>query len=356
MPGVTDGPMRSPLHAEHTRLGARFVDFAGWSMPVHYGSTLSEHRAVRSAAGVFDVSHLGRFHVEGEGATDVLSRVFCNDVRRIDPGRAQYTMMLTAGGGVVDDLIVWRLDAEDYWVLPNGANYETVLAGVAGAAPKAVAVSGARERSALVAVQGPQAPDLLERVLGWRPRRFRVARVEWNGRTLLAAGTGYTGERGAEIMIDAADAPALFDAVVDAGAAPCGLGARDTLRLEMGYALWGQDLDTSTTPLEADLAWVVAWDHEFVGKPALERQRAESIPKRLIGFAFSDRTIPRHGHLLRCGTGAGRVTSGNFSPTLGTGIGMGYVEPDPGEHPTVDVRIRGAWTTARRVTPPFVET
>ncbi len=352
---VTDSPTRSPLHEFHERLGARFVDFAGWSMPVHYGSTIAEHQSVRDAAGVFDVSHLGRFHLSGDGATRLVRTLLCNDVERIGAGRAQYTMMLTDTGGVIDDIIVWRVADEDYWILPNGANYERVAARFAAEAPASVSVERRRETTAFLAVQGPQAPGLLEAVLGWKPGRFRVAEVEWNGRTVLAAGTGYTGERGGEIMVGSGDAGGLFAALVDAGARPVGLGARDTLRLEMGYPLWGQDLDTSTTPLEAGLGWVVDWDHEFTGKDALESQRASGIGKRLIGFAFSDRTIPRHGYRLSCGHADGRVTSGNFSPTLGVGIGMGYVSPDPGDHPDVEVDIRGAWVRARRTDPPFVE-
>jgi len=349
---VTAG--RSPLHDEHERLGARFVDFAGWSMPVQYAGTLAEHRAVRRGVGVFDVSHLGRFRASGSGTTELLSRLFCNDISRVEPGRAQYTMMLTPEGGIVDDLIIWRIGEDDHWVLPNGVNHDRVLGAVAAAAPEGTSLSPARDHTALVAVQGPEAPDLLEDLLGWKPGRFRVGETTWDGRSLTAAGTGYTGERGGEIILAAEDAPALFRACIDAGAKPCGLGARDTLRLEMGYPLWGRDLDTSTSPLEADLGWVVSWDHDFIGREALDRQRTAGIDKRLVGFAFGGRTIPRHGYRIRCGESSGRVTSGNFSPTLEVGIGMGYLAPDPGDQPTVDVEIRGRWVTARRTDPPFI--
>jgi aminomethyltransferase len=346
---------RSPLHESHERLGARFVDFGGWTMPLQYRGTLFEHRAVRSSAGVFDVSHLGRFRLAGPAATETLRRLLCNDIAKVGPGRAQYTMMLTDSGGVVDDIIVWRLDDEDYWVLPNGANYETVLERFAAEAPPGTAVERGREQWAFLAVQGPDAPDLLERVMGWSPRRFRVEPLEWRGHRVLAAGTGYTGERGGEIMVGNDAAAGLFEALVEAGAEPCGLGARDTLRLEMGYPLWGQDLDTETTPLEAGLGWVVNWDHDFVGREALDEQRRSGVPKRLIGFAFPDRTIPRHGYPLRCGEATGTVASGNFSPTLETGIGMGYAAPDPGDHSTVEIDVRGRWVTAQRVTPPFID-
>jgi aminomethyltransferase len=346
---------RSPLHDVHERLGARFVDFGGWTMPLQYRGTLLEHRAVRSSAGVFDVSHLGRFRLAGPAATETVRRLLCNDIAGVGPGRAQYTMMLTESGGVVDDIIVWRIGDDEYRVLPNGANYETVLARFTAEVPAGTAVERGREHRALLAVQGPDAPGLLERVIGWTPKRFRVESLEWHGYPLLAAGTGYTGERGGEIMVENDHAADLFEALVEAGAEPCGLGARDTLRLEMGYPLWGQDLDTATTPLEAGLGWVVNWDHDFVGRDALDEQRRSGIPKRLIGFAFPDRTIPRHGYPLRCGEAAGSVASGNFSPTLETGIGMGYVAPDPGDHTTVEVEVRGRWVTARRVTPPFID-
>ncbi len=345
----------SPLHALHARLGARFTDFGGWEMPLQYAGTLAEHHAVRTGCGVFDVSHLGRFGFEGPGAHDVVSRLLCNDVDAIEPGRAQYTMMLTPEGGVIDDVIVWWLAPERFMVMPNGVNHDIVREAFAAAAGDTAVVTDRRPGTALLAVQGPAAPELLAGVLGAVPKRFRALETAWDGRPVTAAGTGYTGERGAEMIVEAADAEGLFTALVDAGATPCGLGARDTLRLEMGYLLWGQDLDRTTTPLQAGHAWVVGWDHDFVGRPALERERADGIGRRLIGFAFDDRRVPRHGHSLRCGDAAGAVSSGNFSPTLEVGIGMGYVAPDPGDGGDVAIEIRGEWYPARRVTPPFLE-
>jgi aminomethyltransferase len=358
---VTGGPAalhHSALQETHQRLGARFVEFAGWSMPVQYAGTLAEHAAVRTSVGMFDVSHLGRFAVSGPGATDLLRGLLCNDVDLIAPGRAQYTMMLTPHGGVVDDIIVWRWAAEEYWVLPNGVNYDAVHATVAAAAPAGTALARLQESTAMVAVQGPGAPALLERVLGWKLRRFGVDRVNWRGHHLGAAGTGYTGERGGEIVVPHPVAPALFSTLLEAGAEPCGLGARDVLRLEMGYPLWGQDLGLTTTPLEAGLGWVVSWEHDFVGRGALEAQRRCGLPKRLVAFAFADRTIPRHGFALRCAASEGTVASGTFSPSLGVGIGTGYVAPDPGEVGEADeiaVEIRGRWVAARRVETPFLE-
>ena len=347
-------PLNSPLHQLHERLGARFVEFSGWSLPVQYRGTLAEHAAVRSAAGVFDVSHLGRLSVEGPGATALLRRLLCNDVGQAPSGHAQYTLMLTPDGGVIDDLIVWRWEEEKYWVLPNAANYDSVLETIAGEAAASVEVHRLREATAMLAVQGPKAPNLLQTIIGWQPPRFAVGRVHWRGEDLDLAGTGYTGEQGAEIVAPAPAAQALVEALIAQGCTPCGLAARDTLRLEMGYPLWGQDIGVDTTPLEAGLGWVVSWDHDFVGRSALQEQRQGGIGKRLIAFSLPDRIIPRHGFPLRCGKGEGTVTSGSFSPTLATGIGMGYCSPNPGDATAVTVEVRGRWEAALRVKPPFV--
>ncbi len=341
---------RSPLHARHEALGARFTDFGGWEMPLQYAGTLSEHAAVRSAVGMFDVSHLGRFLLEGPGAAGVVDRLLSNDLDRIAPGRAQYTLMLTPEGGVVDDIIVWWLTADRIVVLPNGVNHDAVRDAFSAAGGDCV-VTDLRPTTVLLAVQGPGAPALLETVVGFAPKRFRVI----DQPPVLAAGTGYTGEPGAELVIPIEHASPVFDSLIAAGAVPCGLGARDTLRLEMGFPLWGQDLDTKTSPLEAGLDWVIGWDHEFVGKGALETQRAKGTKRSLIAFAFDDRRVPRHDYALRCGGSTGTVTSGNFSPTLGVGIGMGYVAPANPEASTVGVEVRGEWFTARRVNPPFLE-
>jgi aminomethyltransferase len=339
---------RSPLHPTHQRLAARFVDFGGWEMPVQYQSVLAEHRAVRDHCGWFDVSHLGRFRWEGAGATEVLRRVLCNDVARIEPGRTQYTLALNSEGGVIDDLIVWRWGDESYWVLPNGANHETVMAIFAEAGP-AVELEDLRPSTATVAVQGPEAPALLERVLGAALRRFRTLSGVVAGAPFWAAGTGYTGERGGEVTVPAAAAADLVDRLMEEGATPCGLGARDTLRLEAGLPLWGQDLDETITPLEAGLDFAVSWDHDFVGKAALQ---ARPPIKRLVAFRTEGRLIPRHGYRLRAGASEGWVSSGNFSPELKCGIGLGFLTP-PTEAPLV-VEIREAWAPAERVELPFV--
>lgn len=345
----------TPLRAAHETLGARFTDFGGWQMPVRYQGVIAEHTSVREAVGVFDVSHLGRFSVSGAGATELLRSHLCNDIARVEPGRAQYTMALNHAGGVVDDIIVWRVDEEHYWVIPNGVNFEDVMHPFVLTAPQQVDLESVREDTVLLAVQGPDAPGLITSVIGECPNRFRVVTGSYREGPFWAAGTGYTGERGAEIAVPVDAGEALLTDLVDAGAQPCGLGARDTLRLEMGYPLWGQDLDEGTTPLEAGLEWVVAWDHDFTGRDALVAERERGIRRRLVGFRTRGRTIPRSGHALRAGNSIGSVTSGNFSPVLKHGIGMGYLAPPPGDDDELEVEVRGEWHDAERVDPPFVE-
>jgi aminomethyltransferase len=345
----------TPLRDEHEALGARFTDFGGWEMPLQYEGVIAEHMAVREDVGVFDVSHLGRFAASGPGATDLLRDHLCNDIARVEPGRAQYTMALNHAGGVVDDIIVWRIDAEHYWIIPNGVNFEDVMHPFTMTAPDGVTLEGVQDDTALVAVQGPSFADPVEQVLGTVPGRFRVATGTFRGEPFRAAGTGYTGEPGAEIAVPLTTARALFRDLVDAGARPCGLGARDTLRLEMGYPLWGQDLDEGTTPLEAGLGWVIAWDHEFTGRDALAAEKERGVRQRLVGFQTEGRTIPRPGHALRAGSSLGGVTSGNFSPMLRRGIGMGYVSPPPSPDDTIEVEVRGKWHPVERVRPPFIE-
>ncbi|MFQ5554083.1 MAG: glycine cleavage system aminomethyltransferase GcvT [Acidimicrobiia bacterium] len=343
---------QSPLHPLHEKLEARFTTFGGWEMPLRYEGVIAEHQAVRESAGVFDVSHLGRFEVTGPAATDALRSLLCNDIDKAQPGRAQYTMALNDAGGVEDDIIVWRLDQDRYWVTPNGTNFDEILGRFVEFGCETDPV---RNGTVLLAVQGPGAPDLVYGVLGSVPGRFRVLEAEFEGAPVIAAGTGYTGERGAEIAVPVDSGNDLLGALIDAGAVPCGLGARDTLRLEMGYPLWGQDLDPTTTPLEAGLGWVIAWDHEFVGRGALERQAADGVERALIAFRMEGRRVPRTGYRIRSADGSGIVTSGNFSPTLSCGIGMAYVAPPPADEVHLEVEIRDDWHSGLRVDPPFIE-
>ena len=343
----------TPLRAAHESLGARFTDFGGWEMPVQYQGVIAEHTEVRDGVGVFDVSHLGRFAVTGPGATDLLRSHLCNDVEKVSPGRAQYTMALNHAGGVVDDIIVWRIDEDHYWVIPNGVNFDDVMHPFTMTAPDTVTLQGVQVDTVLLAVQGPDSAAVIGEVLGVTPGRFRVVHGTNSGGPFWAAGTGYTGERGAEIAVPLEAGEQLFTDLIAAGATPCGLGARDTLRLEMGYPLWGQDLDEGTTPLEAGLEWVIAWDHEFTGRDALVAEKERGLRQQLVAFKTEGRTIPRPDHALRSGNSLGRVTSGNFSPILKRGIGMGYLAPP--DDSELDVEIRSSWHRVERVDPPFID-
>ncbi len=341
---------RSPLHDSHQALGARFVDFGGWEMPVHYQSVLTEHRAVRNQAGVFDVSHLGRFQLTGSGTRAALDRIMCNDLNRIEPGRTQYTMMLNDAGGIVDDIIVWWLEADRFWVLPNAANHQRVMAALA--AEPGCEVTDLVPGTVFLAVQGPEAPRLLATVVGETPPRFRALELDYSGSQVAIAGTGYTGERGGEICVPDHLAAALFSDLMDAGAVPCGLGSRDTLRLEAGLTLWGLDIDETTTPLEAGLDFAVTLDRDYVGAEALRRQSAIGVERRLAGFVLDDRGVPRQGHPIRSELSTGVVTSGNLSPILNRGIGLGYLQP-PMDKGTVEIGIRDRWVSATVTAPPF---
>lgn len=343
---------RSPLHDLNDRIGARFVDFGGWEMPVQYESVLAEHRAVRNDIGVFDVTHLGRFALGGQGAPDAIGRLVCNDIDRIEPGRCQYTLLLNDDGGVIDDLIVWWRPDGDFWVMPNAANHDRVMA-MFGDEPDVV-VADLQTDTVFVAVQGPRAHELLEEVFGSKPGRLRNIAVEWGGTTVSMAGTGYTGEPGAELSVAAGSGENLMQALLDAGAVACGLGARDTLRLEAGLPLWGEDIDETTTPLEAGLDFAVSFDHEFVGKNRLVEQSEGGVERRLAGFVLDGRGIPRHEYAVRTSSGsAGLVTSGNISPMLETGVGLAYLSPPVEVGEEVEVSIRGRWVPGRVAAAPF---
>lgn len=340
---------RSPLHDLNTELGARFTGFGGWEMPVQYQGVLAEHRAVREGVGFFDVSHLGRFRLTGSEAHQAVRDLLCNDIERIEPGRCQYTMILNADGGIIDDLIVWWHGEGEYWILPNAANHEKVMGLFAEGHD--VVIEDLRSSTAMIAVQGPQAPQILEQVLGVKPGRFRLARADWAGSQVHMAGTGYTGEPGAELCVDSDRAADLVSSLVDAGVTPAGLGARDTLRLEAGLSLWGEDIDESTTPLEAGLGMFVNFDHDFVGRDALLAQRAEGVGRSRISFILDTPGVPRHGHKLRGDGVDGVVTSGNMSPILGKGIGLGYLSA--AYDGPVEIEIRDRWHPIRQSPTPF---
>lgn len=343
---------RSPLHDLNEGLGARFVDFGGWEMPVQYESVLAEHRAVRQGVGVFDVTHLGRFELTGAGSHEAIRTMLCNDLDRIEPGKCQYTMILNSQAGIIDDLIVWWWGDGRYWVMPNAANHERVMG--AFARQEGCDLSDLQSSSVFLAVQGPEAKTLLEEVLGDTPGRFRNLEVGYSGGRVSMAGTGYTGEPGAELCTDPDTGAELMNALISGGAVPCGLGARDTLRLEAGLALWGEDIDESTTPLEADLDFAVSFDHDFAGRDVLLAQRDRGVARKLVGFVLEGKGIPRHGYAISTSSGGvGEVTSGNLSPMLQTGVGLAYISPPAAVDEIVEVAIRDRQVPGRVANPPF---
>jgi aminomethyltransferase len=345
------GLRHSPLDAEHRGLGAKMVPFGGWEMPLAYGAgTLAEHRACRQDAVAFDVSHLGTVRVEGANAFEHLQRMLTNDLRKIGPGRAQYTHLLDDDGSVLDDIIVWWVADDRFDVMPNASNTDRVVHAIGGEEVTAT--------RAIVALQGPQARTRLQPVAPTAAAvpHFGVAPFEWDGVRCLVAGTGYTGEDGVECAVPADAAPSFWRATLDAGFAPAGLGARDTLRLEAGLPLHGHELGPGITPLQAGLGWVVGWDKgEFRGRAALETERQRGIARRLRGMVLHGRQPPREGYAVRVdGKPAGEVTSGNFSPVLERGIALGFLPPDVGPGTAVEVDLRGRPAPAEVVKLPFL--
>jgi aminomethyltransferase len=342
---------RSPLDAAHRALGAKMIAFGGWEMPLSYPSgTIDEHLACRRRAVAFDVSHLGTVRVSGPDAFDVLQGALTNDLAKVAPGRAQYTHLCDDDGSVLDDIIVWWLDDTAFDVMPNASNTSRVVGAIGGED-----VTAGR---AVIAVQGPHARQLLEPVAPEAAEvgRFRVRRFRWSGADAIAAGTGYTGEDGVEVSLPADAATGFWDAVIAAGIAPAGLGARDTLRLEAGLPLHGHELGPGITTLQAGLGWVVGWDKPaFRGKAALEAERRAGVRRRLRGIATSGRRPPREGSpVLIDGAARGEVTSGNFSPVLGHGIALVFLPPDTGEGTAVEVDVRGSTLPGTVVSTPFV--
>lgn len=341
---------RSPLDAEHRALGAKLVPFGGWEMPLSYGEgTVAEHRACRTGAVAFDVSHLGTVRVTGPDALDRLQRTFTNDLGRIGPGRAQYTHLLDADdASVVDDIIVWWVDDEVFDVMPNASNTDGVRSAIGG--------DDVTETRAVVAVQGPDARARLAEVSAEASEvpRFHVRSLDWEGHRCTVAGTGYTGEDGVECAVPVEAAPAFWRALLAAGVEPAGLGARDTLRLEAGLPLHGNELGPGITPLQAGLGWVVRWDTEFRGKAALQGERDAGVARQLRGLVCEGRRPPRTGNpVLVGGEPVGTVTSGNFSPMLETGIALAFLPPDVEDGAPVAIDVRGSTVPAVVTKPPF---
>ncbi len=358
---------QTALVEEHRRLGGRLIDFAGWEMPVQYGGILEEHRAVRQRAGLFDLSHMGEVWVSGPGAASGLARALVTDPGRLTPGRAHYSMMCTPEGGIVDDLIVYRLAEERFLVVPNAANRETVAAELRRrASDGGMLVDDASLRTSLVAIQGPRAADILAPLTDIDLpglRYYAIAEGHACGQPAFVARTGYTGEDGFEIFVEwdaALDVwRGLLEAGADGGLLPCGLGARDTLRLEAGMPLYGNELDRQTNPFEANLGRLVKLDKEvhFVGRQALESIARDGPRRRLVGLIITGRGIARHGYPVhRPGEDEpmGEVTSGAPSPTLGQPIAMAYVPPADAEIGTMaEVAVRAARVPAEIVPLPF---
>lgn len=362
----TDRPLRrTPLHAMHVALGARLVPFAGWEMPVEYSGITAEHMAVRTVAGLFDVSHMGQIEIAGRDALAAVQHLTSNDAAKLQVGQAQYSALMAPTGGLVDDVLVYRLAPSHFLLVVNAANVAKDLAWIRRHAPEAgeAAVVDASDRYALLAVQGPRARTIVQRLtavdLG-ALKYYWFAHGEIAGVRAMVSRTGYTGEDGVEIFVPPQAAERVWDAVRDSGyregLIPCGLGARDTLRLEAGMRLYGPDMDETTTVLECDLGWIVGWHKpSFIGHEVLRRQKAGELSRRLIGFEMVDRAIARHGYLvMHEGQGVGSVTSGTQTPFLQKAIGLAYVPIELVEPGTeIDIDVRGRPARARVVPLPF---
>ncbi len=355
-------PSLSPLHDRHVALGARLAPFGGWSMPLEYPTgVVAEHTAVRTGVGLFDVSHLGKATVRGPGAAAHVNATLSNDLSRIGPGRAQYTLCCDEGGGVVDDLIVYLRSDEELLLVPNAANSAEVVRRLRDSAPPGVEVTDQHHEHAVLALQGPRCDEVLTGAgllagLGY----MSFGEQDFRGTEVVVCRTGYTGERGYELVAPAAAAGELWDALLAAGAehaiTPCGLGARDTLRTEMGYPLHGQDVSLDVTPVQARLGWAVGWKKEaFWGREVLLAEREAGPRRRLVGLRATGRGIPRPGMAVSSDAGpVGHVTSGTFSPTLRTGVGLALVAAEVEEGAQVGVDVRGRPEVFDVVRPPFV--
>lgn len=360
---MSDTERTSPLHEAHEAAGAKFAPFGGWQMPLEYagGGVMAEHAAVRDHAGVFDVSHLGAARITGPGAVDHANRILTNDLAKIDAGRAQYTMLCNEDGGVVDDMLVYRFSDEELFVIPNAANNDEVVRLLAESAPETVTVTNEHGDHAIIAVQGPASEEIL-RTLGLPTDHGYMSFVsaEFEGVPLTVCRTGYTGEKGYELVVPAAHGRAIWDAVLaaDPKIRPAGLGARDTLRTEMGYSLHGHEISPDITPVEARLGFALGWNKpEFCGHEALRRQKEEGPTRVARGLKATGRAIPRPDMVVvdADGNQLGVITSGTFSPTLRQGIALALVDPSVKLGDTVLVQVRRRTEEFEVVRPPFVE-
>jgi aminomethyltransferase len=339
---------RTPLYGKHVEAGARMVPFAGWEMPVQYEGVIPEHRAVRTDAGVFDVSHMGELEVEGPTAAQLLQRMLSNDIEKLAPGDAQYTLLTIEDGGIIDDLIVYRLDEHRYLLVINASNRETDFAWLKDHELRGSDVRDVSDEYALLAVQGPRA---LERLGLEKAKAFTWAMGELDGVEVMINRTGYTGEEGVELACMEDEAPRLWDAILARGVTPCGLGARDTLRLEVCYPLHGNDIGPQWDAISSGLGWVCALDTGFTGSERLREIKERGPEHKLVAFRMTERAIPRQGMPIE---GGGEVTSGSLSPMLDVGIGLGYV---PAASSTIGTAlvldVRGRPRRAEVVTKPI---
>jgi len=347
---------KTPLHDAHLAAGGKMVDFAGWELPIHYGSQIEEHHAVRRAAGMFDVSHMTVVDIQGSGARDYLRYLLANDVAKLtEAGQALYGCMLDDNGGVLDDLITYYLADDFYRTVVNAATRDQDLAWMRERSKDFEVDIVERDDLAMVAVQGPEGRqhviDLLHAQAAESLKPFRAVS---HGDYFIAR-TGYTGEDGFEVLMPASEAAGFWKGLVDAGVQPCGLGARDSLRLEAGLNLYGQDMDTTTTPLESNLGWTVAFepaDRNFIGRKALEKQKNDGVERRLVGLVLGRGGIPRTGTVVHTSSGEGQVTSGTFGPTTECPVALARIPV--GDFDEVEVELRGRRLSAKVVKPPFV--
>lgn len=357
-------PKRTPLYDDHIRLGARMVEFAGWELPVMYSGVIDEHKAVRNSAGIFDVSHMGQIEVTGKGATDYVQYLTTNDARKLVDGQAQYSILCRAGGGVVDDVIVYRISEDKYVIVVNAINAEKDLDWLKSQAKGDVKLEDISTQHAMIAFQGPKSSEILAELTdadlpSIRHYHFHEGRIA--DEKCIIARTGYTGEDGFEIFAPPSGVTGVWQAILEKGkprgVLPAGLGARDTLRTEMRYSLYGHEITEETNPLEAGLGWVVKLKNgdDFIGKEAIRRIKEEGLPRTLVGFKMEESGIPRQGYPITiAGREVGVVTSGTMSPSMGEAIGIGFVPTEAREIGTeICIDIRGRSRKAIVVETPF---
>ncbi|MEX0608758.1 MAG: glycine cleavage system aminomethyltransferase GcvT [Balneolaceae bacterium] len=360
---------QTPFYSIHQKEGAKLVDFAGYEMPVQYKGIKVEHAAVREAAGIFDVSHMGEFFISGPEALNLIQKVTVNDASNLVPGKAQYSCMCYEDGGIVDDLIIYMLSEENYMLVVNASNIEKDFDWISSQNSMNATLENRSDEYALLAVQGPKAPEILQKLteidlseIGF----YSFKKGKLAGAEMIISATGYTGEKGFELYFEhkKVNAEEVWNSIMEAGKdariEPAGLGARDTLRLEMGYALYGNDITKKTHPLEARLGWITKLDKgEFIGKDVLQQKKEEGLNRQLVGFVMNDeRNIPRQGYEIvnKSGEIIGEVTSGTMSITLGKGVGMGYVAKDyASEGGEISIAIRKKTAEAKVTRPPFIK-